>query len=118
MIIIKLNSHYLQKKLIVLNSIKLRHSAFPVFHLIGEKQERIKGYQKGIKEPQFLIKFKYDIKNHQRKRVFSMTSLIDCTLNFNKNMKISFNGENLSSDAGLLIPRSFDEKLGLSQLIN
>ncbi len=46
-----------------------------------------------------------------------MTSLTDCTLNFNKNLKINFNGGNLSSDAGLLIPRSFDEKLGLSQLI-
>ena len=33
-------------------------------------------------------------------------------------MKVSFNGGNLSSDTGLLIPRSFDESLGLSQLIN
>ena len=47
-----------------------------------------------------------------------MTSLTDYTLNFNKNMKVSFNGGNLSSDTGLLIPRSFDESLGLSQLIN
>jgi len=47
-----------------------------------------------------------------------MTSLTDYTLNFNKNMKVSFNGGNLSSDTGLLIPRSFDKSLGLSQLIN
>ena len=47
-----------------------------------------------------------------------MTSLPDYTLNFNKNLKVNFNGGDLSTDAGLLIPRSFDESLGLSQLIN
>ncbi|WKY46157.1 transposase [Eubacteriaceae bacterium ES2] len=46
-----------------------------------------------------------------------MTSLTDYTVSFNKNLKVSFNGGNLSSDAGLLIPRSFDEALGLSRLI-
>ena len=46
-----------------------------------------------------------------------MTSLNDYAVNFNKKLKVSFNGGNLSSDAGLLIPRSFDELLGLSQLI-
>ena len=46
-----------------------------------------------------------------------MTSLNDYTVNFNKKLKVSFNGGNLSSDAGLLIPRSFDESLGLSRLI-
>ncbi|MGV8907221.1 MAG: transposase [Acetobacterium sp.] len=47
-----------------------------------------------------------------------MTSLTDYALNFNKNLKVSFDGGNLSSDTGLLIPRSFDEGLGLSRLID
>ena len=42
-----------------------------------------------------------------------MTSLNDYAVNFNKKLKVIFNGGNLSSDAGLLIPRSFDESLGL-----
>lgn len=46
-----------------------------------------------------------------------MTSLTDYAVNFNKNLKVNFNGGDLSSDAGLLIPRSFDEALGLSRLI-
>lgn len=46
-----------------------------------------------------------------------MTSLTFNTLNFNKNLKVSYDGGNLSSDTGLLIPRSFDEALGLSKLI-
>ena len=46
-----------------------------------------------------------------------MTSLTDYAVNFNKNMKVSFNGGDLSSDAGLLIPRRFDQALGLSRLI-
>ncbi|WP_414150905.1 hypothetical protein ACIZ62_18610 [Acetobacterium carbinolicum] len=33
-----------------------------------------------------------------------MTSLTDYSVNFNKNLKVSFNGGDLSSDAGLLIP--------------
>ena len=45
-----------------------------------------------------------------------MTSLTDYAVNFNKNLKVSFNGGDLSSDAGLLIPRSFVETLGLSRL--
>lgn len=46
-----------------------------------------------------------------------MTSLTDYIVNFNKNLKVNFNGGDISSDAGLLIPRSFDESLGLSRLI-
>jgi len=37
-----------------------------------------------------------------------MTSSNDYTVNFNKNLKVSFNGGILSSDADLLIHRSFD----------
>ena len=46
-----------------------------------------------------------------------MTILNDYTLKFNKNLKVSYNDGNLTSDVGLLIPRSFDEALGLSRLI-
>ena len=45
-----------------------------------------------------------------------MTSLTDYAVNFNKNLKVSFNGGDLSSDAGLLIPRSFDETLGAGKI--
>ncbi|MDK2904238.1 MAG: hypothetical protein PWR12_314 [Eubacteriaceae bacterium] len=46
-----------------------------------------------------------------------MTSLAHYAVNFNTKLKVSFDGGDLSSDAGLLVPRSFDEKLGLSRLI-
>ena len=46
-----------------------------------------------------------------------MNSIMHDTLNFNKNIKISYDGGNLSSDTGLLIPRSFDEAIGFSKLI-
>jgi hypothetical protein len=48
-----------------------------------------------------------------RKEVLSMTCLQQNPLNFNNNMSYDFNGDNLSSDAGLLAIRSFDEMLGL-----
>lgn len=46
-----------------------------------------------------------------------MNSIMHDTLNFNRNIKLSFDGGNLSSDTGLLIPRSFDESIGFSKLI-
>ena len=46
-----------------------------------------------------------------------MSSLNHGTLKFNKNIKIDFDGGNLSSDTGLLIPRSFDQAIGFSELI-
>ena len=46
-----------------------------------------------------------------------MTSLMQDTLNFNRNININFNGGNLSSDTGLLIPRSFDQTIGFSKTI-
>lgn len=46
-----------------------------------------------------------------------MTSLQVNSLNFNNKISINFDGGNLSSDSGLLAYRSFDEKIGLSQLI-
>ena len=41
-----------------------------------------------------------------------MNSIRHITLNFNKNISISYHGGNLSSDTGLLIPRSFDQAIG------
>ena len=46
-----------------------------------------------------------------------MISLNDYAAYFNKKLKVSFNGGDLSSDSGLLIPQSFVESLGLSRLI-
>jgi hypothetical protein len=46
-----------------------------------------------------------------------MNSIMHDTLNFNKNISVSYDGGNLSSDTGLLIPRSFDEAIGFSKLI-
>ena len=46
-----------------------------------------------------------------------MTSLAHYAVNFNTKLKVSFDGGDLSSDAGLLVPRRFYEKLGLSRLI-
>lgn len=46
-----------------------------------------------------------------------MTSLNENTLHFNKSLKINFDGGDLTNDAGLLLYREFDAKVGLSQLI-
>lgn len=46
-----------------------------------------------------------------------MTSLQVNAVNFNKKLSINFDGGNLSSDSGLLVYRSFDEKLGFSKLL-
>ncbi|SHJ93616.1 Transposase DDE domain group 1 [Dethiosulfatibacter aminovorans DSM 17477] len=46
-----------------------------------------------------------------------MTSLQHSALNFNKSLSYNFDGGNLSSDSGLLLVRSFIEKLGLRHLL-
>ncbi|SHK03795.1 hypothetical protein SAMN02745912_02552, partial [Paramaledivibacter caminithermalis DSM 15212] len=46
-----------------------------------------------------------------------MTSLHQNSLNFNKSFSYDFGGGNLSSDAGLIIVRSFLEKIGLIPLL-
>jgi hypothetical protein len=46
-----------------------------------------------------------------------MTSLQEYNMNFNPLMKVNFNGGDLTSDAGLLLYKSFDHKLGLSQTV-
>lgn len=46
-----------------------------------------------------------------------MTSVSEKALNFNKKIKINFDGGDLSSDSGLLLIKEFDEKIGFSQLI-
>jgi len=47
-----------------------------------------------------------------------MTSLQHGALNFNKSLSYNFDGGNLSSDSGLLLVRSFIEKLGLRPLLD
>lgn len=46
-----------------------------------------------------------------------MNSVQEYNMNFNPRMKINFKGGDLTSDAGLLLYKSFDHKLGLSQTI-
>lgn len=46
-----------------------------------------------------------------------MNSLNDKSMNFNKKVKINFDGGDLSSDAGLLMYKEFDEKIGFSKTI-
>ncbi|WP_077296824.1 IS1380 family transposase, partial [Virgibacillus pantothenticus] len=46
-----------------------------------------------------------------------MKSVTEKSLNFNKMIKVNFDGGNLTSDAGLLLYKEFDEKIGLSQSI-
>jgi hypothetical protein len=46
-----------------------------------------------------------------------MNSLLEKSLNFNKKVKINFEGGDLTSDAGLLLYKEFDEKIVFSQTI-
>ena len=46
-----------------------------------------------------------------------MSSLQQYSLNFNKSLSYNFQGGNLSSDSGLLIIRSFVEKLEIKPLL-
>ncbi len=46
-----------------------------------------------------------------------MTSVTEKALNFNKMIKVNFNGGDLSSDSGLLLIKEFDERIGFSRLI-
>ena len=46
-----------------------------------------------------------------------MGSLLEKSLNFKKNLKINFKGGNLTSDAGLILYKEFDEKIGFSKTI-
>ena len=46
-----------------------------------------------------------------------MSSLQQYSLNFNKSLSYNFQGGNLSSDSGLLIIRSFVEKLQIKPLL-
>ena len=46
-----------------------------------------------------------------------MNSLLEKSLNFNRKIKINFQGGNLTSDAGLLLYKEFDEKIGFSNTI-
>lgn len=46
-----------------------------------------------------------------------MNSVDEKTLYFNNRIKIDFKGGNLTSDAGLLLYKEFDEKIGMSRMI-
>lgn len=46
-----------------------------------------------------------------------MASLQEYGMNFNPRMKVNFDGGDLTSDAGLLLYKEFDYKLGLSQTV-
>lgn len=46
-----------------------------------------------------------------------MTSVNDKTMQFNRRIRLNFEGGNLTSDAGLLLNKEFDDKIGLSKLI-
>lgn len=46
-----------------------------------------------------------------------MTILQEYSMNFNPRMKVNFDGGDLTSDAGLLLYKSFDHKLGFSKTV-
>lgn len=46
-----------------------------------------------------------------------MCSLLEKSANFNRKLKINFDGGDLTSDAGLLLYKEFDEKIGFSKTI-
>ena len=46
-----------------------------------------------------------------------MSSLLEKSLNFNRNVKINFDGGNLTSDSGLLLYSEFDKQIGFSRTI-
>lgn len=46
-----------------------------------------------------------------------MDSLLEKSLNFKRNVKINFDGGNLTSDSGLILYREFDERIGFSRTI-
>ena len=46
-----------------------------------------------------------------------MSSINEIRPEFNRNMKIDFDGGGLSSDAGLFLTREFAKKIGIHELI-
>ena len=46
-----------------------------------------------------------------------MDRLQDITMNFNHRLKVNFDGGDLTSDAGLLLYKEFDHKLGISDTV-
>ncbi|AYV66803.1 hypothetical protein C2I06_07895 [Niallia circulans] len=47
-----------------------------------------------------------------------MKSVLETNLSFNKRVKVNFEGGDLTSDSGLLLYKEFDEKLGITEMIN
>jgi hypothetical protein len=58
-----------------------------------------------------------NLQKNKNKGETLMCSLIEKSLNFNSKVKINFEGGNLTSDAGLLLYKEFDEKIGFSKTI-
>lgn len=52
-----------------------------------------------------------------KKEISYMTSLLQNAFTFNPNVDINFDGGNLTSDAGLLLYREFDKRIGFSESI-
>lgn len=46
-----------------------------------------------------------------------MGSLLEKSLNFKRNVKINFDGGNLTSDSGLILYSEFDERIGFSRTV-
>ena len=46
-----------------------------------------------------------------------MDSISNISMDFNKKVKINFNGGDLTSDSGLLLVKEFDDKIGFSKLL-
>ena len=66
------------------------------------------------------MRFKFVIFNLQKQKnkgESHMGSLLEKSLNFKRHLKINFEGGNLTSDAGLVLYREFDEKIGFSKTI-
>lgn len=56
-------------------------------------------------------------KKQTKERLLTMNSLLEKSMNFNKKIKINFNGGDLTSDSGLLLYKEFDKKIGFSETI-
>ncbi|MCF8009140.1 MAG: transposase, partial [Halanaerobiales bacterium] len=46
-----------------------------------------------------------------------MVTISEKRMNFNSNLKLNFDGGNLTSDSGLLLYKEFDNEIGFSQVI-
>ena len=64
-----------------------------------------------------MVKFRYRSQTIPKKEALSMDSLHSLALESNRQMKINFDGGDLSSDAGLLLVKEFACKLGFVKML-